>query len=265
MIKIAILTSSSLGSAAYQLEGLLNSKNIKIEAVVLSRGQIKNKQKHYKRKIKKILNIGLLGAINGIRMRNWYSKGILNYLNITPIEEQCKINNIPLYFTPTINSNKTIEIFKDITPDIAISLGNGYIGSKIFNIPKWGMINIHHEELPAYQNAQSIIWQIFNNSINTGYTIHRINKKIDSGEILYSEQIPILFKNKLSKTISYNYAVLWEKSQQGLVKLLENYEYYLYRSKPQGVGKSYTTPSIFQFVKIVRNHNKMKKKCLSQK
>ena len=85
--------------------------------------------------------------------------------------------------------------------DLAISLGCSYISSKIFNIPKYGMINIHHEILPEYQNAQSVIWQLFNNSNKTGYTIHKITKKIDDGPILFKKERDIIISDTLRKTL----------------------------------------------------------------
>jgi methionyl-tRNA formyltransferase len=256
MIKVIILTSSRQGFASFQLAELVKSKKIIVQAVVLNEGLIMNKKKHYKRKIAKIFKIGLFGALNGIRMRKWYSTGVYKYLDIPTIESLCKEHNITLSITPTINSSQTIEYFKNANADIGLSLGNGYIGKKVFSIPKFGMINVHHEELPAYQNAQSIIWQLYNDSDNTGYTIHKIDKHIDTGEILFKEVIPIIFKQNLESTVSLNYSILWKKSSEGLVLLLENFENYFKKSFPQGQGKSYTTPSLKQYLKILRNFKK---------
>jgi len=259
MIKVIILTSSLQGSASVQLSYLVKSKKIIVKSVVLSEGIIINKKNHYKRKIVKIFKIGLFGALNGIRMRKWYSSGIHKYLDVPTIESLCKEHNIPFYVTPTINSSQTIEYFKNANVDIGLSLGNGYIGKKVFSIPKLGMINIHHEELPAYQNAQSIIWQLYNNSSNTGYTIHKIDKHIDTGGILLKEVVPITFKKTLASTVSFNYSVLWKKSSEGLVKVLENFESYFEKSIPQGQGNSYTTPSLKQYLKILRNFQNQQK------
>jgi methionyl-tRNA formyltransferase len=260
MIKVIILTSSLRGYASIQLAELIKSKKIIVKSIVLNQGHILNKKKYYKRKIIKIFKIGLFGALNGIRMRKWYSsRGVSKYLYTPTIESLCKKYNIPLNVTPTINSSQTIEYFKNINADIGLSLGNGYIGKKVFSIPKFGMINVHHEELPAYQGAQSIIWQLYNGSRVTGYTIHKIDKKIDTGEILYKEIFPINFKQNLESTVSFNYSLLWEKSAKGLVKVLENFESYFEKSVPQGQGSSYTTPSLKQYMKILRNFKKMKK------
>ena len=53
MINTIILTCSSQGSASVQLAELIKSKKIKIKSVVLSEGNIANKRKYFKRKIKK--------------------------------------------------------------------------------------------------------------------------------------------------------------------------------------------------------------------
>ena len=152
--------------------------------MILSKGIIVNRRKYFKRKIKKALKIGLFGVLNGIRMRKWYSIDTRKYCDPKSIQDLCKKYNIMLNLTPSVNCSQTIQYFKDANADIGLSLGNGYIGSKIFSIPKFGMINIHHEELPSYQNASSIIWQLYNNSNKTGYTIHKIDKNIDTGDIL---------------------------------------------------------------------------------
>ena len=258
MINVIILTCSNQGSASVQLAELIKSKKIKIKSVVLSEGKIANKRKYFKRKIKKAFKIGLFGVLNGIRMRNWYSIDTRKYCDAKSIEHLCEKHNIPLNFTPSVNCFQTIQYFQDANADIGLSLGNGYIGSKIFSIPKLGMINIHHEELPSYQNASSIIWQLYNNSNKTGYTIHKIDKNIDTGDILYEEVFPIIFKQNLKTTVSFNYVRLWKKSSEGLVKLLENYEDYLEKSVSQGPGKTYTTPSLREYLIILKNFKKLK-------
>ncbi len=159
-MNIIVLTSSRYGTAAHHLPYLINSKSCEISMVILNEGIIFNKNKYYKSKIRKIIKIGLLGALNGIRMRKWFNQDIAEYKKIEELEEICRNNNIPFFTTPNINSQFTLDLFKKANADLGLSLGNGYIGQKIFSLPRYGMINIHHEILPAYQNAQSIIWQL---------------------------------------------------------------------------------------------------------
>lgn len=257
-MKIIILTSSLSGTAAHHLQYLIESNFIEVVMVVYNKGHIKNKKKYYQRKLEKIMKIGIFGTLNGMRIRKWFGEDTLQYLTFNTLDEMCKQYGIPFEQVDTINCKETISAFEDANADIGLSLGNGYIGSKIFNLPKYGMLNIHHEILPTFQNAQSIIWQIFKGSKSTGYTIHKIDKNIDTGEILYQEEMPIVFRKNLGDTVSFNYAKLWELSANGLVEVLQKFEYYYNQAKPQGKGEHYTTPSIAEFFTIFKQFKKLK-------
>lgn len=259
MIEVVILTSSNYGVAAHHLPFLLQSEKVKIKAVIVSKGILLNKNKFYKNKLKKMFKIGFFGTINGIRMRKWYNKNMLKIQPIQSLEMQCLEFKIPYHVVNSTNSDETKELFKQANATVGLSLGNGYISKKIFSIPKFGMLNIHHEQLPDYQNAQSIIWQIFNNSKETGYTIHKIDAKIDTGEILFQENIPISFEKTLGETVTKTLANLQNASAKGLVKVLDNFQDYFINAKPQGAGNHYTTPSFLKFLRITNNFKNLKK------
>jgi methionyl-tRNA formyltransferase len=256
-MKVIILTSSIQGTASHHLKYLLKEKNLTISMVVYNEGKITKKYKYIAKKLRKMARIGLLGTINGIRMRKWFGENISNYTEIGNIVEICRINNIPFYNTASINSAKTVDLFNKSRADIGLSLGNGYIGMKVFNIPRYGMINIHHEILPEYQNGQSVIWQIYNGSSITGYAIHKIDKGIDSGAILLKETVPIHFEKTLADTVSHTLAILYDKSALGLIKVLADFSTYNNQAVQQGAGKSYTTPTIRQYFKILKQFKKL--------
>jgi len=259
-MKVAILTTSPYGTTGHHLPVLFQCKSIEIVMVIVSGSVTPNKRKKYIRIAKKILKIGIGGALNGVRMRKWYSEDIKKYCAIENAEEFCASHGIQFRRVPFTNSTDTQKLFKEANVDIGLSLGNGYISSKIFNIPKYGMLNIHHEILPDYQNAQSIIWQLYNGSTETGYTIHQIDKHIDTGNILLQQKLNIVFRNTLADTVAYNYAKLYDASAVGLVTLLENFDQYFFAASPQTKGNTYTTPSFWQFRKITKQFIKLKSK-----
>lgn len=257
-MKIAILTSDEYGTAAHHLPELIKSPKIEVTAVILNHGIIANRWRHFWRKLKKMWKIGLAGSLNGIRMRRWFGADVQQILCVESIRIQCEKAGVPLYETPSINTDKTESLMRDANADLGVSLGNSFIAPRIFNIPKNGMINIHHEILPDFQNAQSVIWQIFHGSTKSGYTIHQIERKIDAGAILFQEQVSIVFHKKLNETVSHTVAQLWDHSAAGLVRVIENFEEYQSNARPQGKGRHYTTPGLGQFLKIVRQHNRLK-------
>ncbi len=258
-MKVVILTSSMNGTLAHHLPFLLKSKSIEIKMVVVSEGLVANKNKLYKKKLKKILSIGVLGAINGIRMRKWFDEDIKQHTTFIDLKAVCVANGISLKSTPSINCKETENCFREANADIGLSLGNGYIAKRIFSIPSFGMLNIHHEVLPDYQNAQSVIWQLYNGSTTTGFTIHKIDEHIDTGAILYQEKINIEIKNTLGETVSATIAKLYDASAKALVNVLENFAQYNSVAKLQGNGVSYTTPSIWKFIKMNNQFKKIKR------
>jgi phosphoribosylaminoimidazolecarboxamide formyltransferase/IMP cyclohydrolase len=50
--------------------------------------------------------------------------------------DYCNANNILIEHTPTINCSTTIKLFKKANADVGLSVGNSYIGKKVFSIPK---------------------------------------------------------------------------------------------------------------------------------
>ncbi|GHB31300.1 formyltransferase family protein [Mongoliitalea lutea] len=258
-MRIVILTTGLHGVASHHLKKLVEVKDVEIVSVIYNANTKVDVKKSRKRQVEKIKKIGLLGALNGIRMRQWYQSGIHKYLNIVNLEEICREYTLPFFRVESIQDPLLAELIGQQSIDLGLSLGNGYIPKRIFSLPRLGMLNIHHEELPAYQNAQSVLWQLYNKSKHTGYTIHQITSKIDEGDILYQEQVPIQFKDSLGETVSATYALLFEKSVEGLSKVLSDFDYFLSNSSPQGEGNKYTTPSLWQYLQIWINFQKLKK------
>lgn len=253
-MRVIVLTSSTRGFGAYCLPRLAEADGIEVALVVYSQGQVPNRQRYWSRKLKKIRRIGLLGALNGYRMRSWFKEDVRNRLCVDDIRETAQRLGLRWETTPTINCPRTIELFQEADADLGLSLGNSYIAERVFSLPRYGMINVHHEVLPEYQGAQSVIWQIYNESDETGYTIHQIDRHIDTGRILYQERLPIDFQATLRETVIHNYARLYAASVPGLIESVKRYPELAAQAAPQGEGGHYTTPSFWQYLRMRRNH-----------
>ncbi len=256
-MKVIILTSSIRGIASRVLPTLCENKSIDVVKVVLAHGVSPNRKRNLKRKINKTFKIGFLCALNGIRMRDWYSDN-----DVDSIDSLCDSLGVELSETSYINSDRTRELFKEANADLGLSLGNGYIPKSVFSIPKYGMVNIHTEILPEFQGAQSIIWPIYEGAKETGFTIHQIDNKIDTGDILFQEKYPIQFCPSLRETVEKNIMTARMKIPDAFSYVCQNYTSLKAKAISQANGKSYTTPSIWQFIRMVRNHRAMYKESL---
>ena len=62
----------------------------------------------------------------------------------------------------------------------------------VWKAARIGTINLHASLLPHYRGAAPINWAIINGEKITGVTTFFINREIDTGEILFREEIGIL-------------------------------------------------------------------------
>ena len=206
-----------------------------------------------RRRWKKVRRIGLLGALNGVRMRRWYGRMLADRLKCPPLIEACARANVPLIRLTSFADEVARGQLSELDLDVAISLGNGIIPPEFYRIPRFGMLNIHHEVLPEYRGAQTTIWQLHDGSKSTGYSIHEITERIDGGRILLRERVPIQFRRTLRDTVLDTSAEVQVRSIRGLVRVLGDYQWHSERALPNDGKRVYTTPNTRAVLRIYRN------------
>ena len=109
----------------------------------------------------------------------------------TPIKSLAISKNIPVYQPMNIKTEyaKVIEA----NPDIIITCAYGQIiPEALLTYPKYGCINIHGSLLPRLRGGAPIHHAIIDGDKETGITIMYMDKKMDAGDIISEEKIPIL-------------------------------------------------------------------------
>ncbi len=251
-MNIIILTSIRNGIASRCLPALCAHPQLNVKRVILAHSGSPNKKRSLKRRLKKTWRIGLLGALNGIRLREWYCDK-----EVEDLADVCRKHQVELVETEFVNSEQTRNLFREVGPDLGLSLGNAYIGKSVYSIPRFGMINIHNEVLPRFQGAQSIIWPLYEGVAETGFTIHQIDAHIDTGEILFQQRLPIRFYSTLRETVEENLKTSWSQIPAAFSYVCENYEELSRKSMNQEISHSYTTPTFWQFLRMLRKHKEM--------
>ena len=244
-LKIAIVTSSKKSYASLFLKqrSAINAEII----VVLNQAKPRKKGKI----INKIIKIGLFGAVTGLLFRNAYQ------FEFDDIEQFCISHHIPILYSNDFKlapeDEECLRLF-----DVGISMGNGYIPASFFTLFEHGMINVHHEILPDYAGAQSIVWPLIEGRKETGFSIHQINKGLDKGALLMVRKRAIEFGPSLAKTVAENYYRSLELSVEGLLELLETHPRE-WSFQPNLSQRSYTTPTFVQWIRAFANHRKFRK------
>lgn len=109
-----------------------------------------------------------------------------------PVKQVALENGIKVFQYDKIRV-EGVEELKSLKPDLLITCAFGQILSKeIIDIAPLGVINIHASLLPKYRGASPIHYAILNGETKTGITIMKTDEGIDTGDIIYSEQLDIL-------------------------------------------------------------------------
>lgn len=113
-------------------------------------------------------------------------------LRPTPVKAKAEELGLDVYQPNDVNSDESVKLFKEISPDVIVVAAYGQILKKeILSIPKYGCINIHASLLPKYRGAAPINWAIINGEDKTGITIMEMEEKLDAGPMLLQETIEI--------------------------------------------------------------------------
>ena len=110
--------------------------------------------------------------------------------------------------------DEAVQEVKRFRPDLYVVASFGLIVPRwALEIPTIGPVNIHPSLLPRYRGPSPIQWALWNGDRETGITLIRMNDKMDAGNILYQEVVPISPDDNLislSRRLSIRSAeVLW--------------------------------------------------------
>ncbi|MBP6855212.1 MAG: methionyl-tRNA formyltransferase [Candidatus Pacebacteria bacterium] len=102
----------------------------------------------------------------------------------TPVKVWAEKNNIPL-LTPEKIDEKFMSEIKSHELDLGIVVAYGKIFSEeLINLFPLGVLNIHYSLLPKYRGASPVESAILNQDTETGVTIQKMARKMDTGPIL---------------------------------------------------------------------------------
>lgn len=109
-----------------------------------------------------------------------------------PVKVQAEAMGIPVYQLSSLKTTEAHSLVSDLAPDIAVVVTYGkIIPENILNLVPHGFLNVHYSLLPAYRGPsphQTALWQ---GERETGVTIFKLNKGLDTGPILIQKRLPI--------------------------------------------------------------------------
>jgi len=113
-------------------------------------------------------------------------------INQSPVKVFAVENNIPVFQPEKLRNPEFLEELKKLDADVFVVVAFRMMPKVLFEMPKMGTFNLHASLLPDYRGAAPINYAVINGEEKTGATTFFINEKIDEGNILLQEELPVL-------------------------------------------------------------------------
>jgi methionyl-tRNA formyltransferase len=109
------------------------------------------------------------------------------------LKEVAAGHRVPYQRIDNPNHPENVERIAAHRPDVLASVACPFIlKAALLNLPVRAALNIHHAPLPRYKGMMPTFWQMFHGEKSAGVTVHTMSEKLDEGEILHQDSIPIL-------------------------------------------------------------------------
>jgi len=90
------------------------------------------------------------------------------------------------------NNDEVKKVIENIKPEIVITIAYGrIIPLELLEVPKSGWINVHFSLLPRWRGAAPVQWAILTGDKQTGITVFKLDKGMDTGPVYLEQVTPI--------------------------------------------------------------------------
>ena len=97
--------------------------------------------------------------------------------------------NVRMLRVSDINAAATCQAVRDFGPSLGLSLAAPILRTPLFSIPSLGTVNLHKGRLPFYRGMPPAFWELWNDEQVVGCTIHRMDEKLDTGDIVRESRV----------------------------------------------------------------------------
>ena len=110
----------------------------------------------------------------------------------TPVKTFARQHGLPVFQPLKVKEPEFVQKLKEWKPDFIVVAAFGqFLSQEILDIPTYGCINVHGSLLPRYRGAAPIQYAILNGEKETGVTIMRMEKGMDTGPMYSKVTVPI--------------------------------------------------------------------------
>ncbi len=112
-------------------------------------------------------------------------------ISFSPVKEFSLNNKLEVYNPVSLKDPEFISRLRELKPDLFVVVAFRILPKEVYSIPLKGSFNLHGSLLPKYRGAAPIQWALINGEKETGVTTFFLEDKVDTGNIILQEKIPI--------------------------------------------------------------------------
>jgi methionyl-tRNA formyltransferase len=113
-------------------------------------------------------------------------------VSVTPIKQKALELGLPVMQPLSLKDEDFVRHMAELSPNMIIVVALGQIVPKtLLTLPPMGVVNVHPSLLPHFRGSAPIQWAIIKGEKTTGVSTMFLSEKLDAGDVLLSEIVPI--------------------------------------------------------------------------
>jgi len=142
-------------------------------------------------------------------------------LIISAVKKYALDHNLPVLQPKNLKNAEFQENLRAWKADIQVVVAFRMLPVAVWDMPPHGTINLHGSLLPKYRGAAPINWAVINGETETGVTTFKLKHKIDTGDIIAQERMPISI-NDTAGDVHDGMMILGAKTMVETIRNIEN-------------------------------------------
>jgi methionyl-tRNA formyltransferase len=137
------------------------------------------------------------------------------------LRQLAEARHVPCHRIGDPNESQYLQAISASRPDVVVSVACPFIlNRQLLHLPTRAALNIHHAPLPRYRGMMPTFWQMYHGEKSAGITIHTMVERVDAGQILYQEAVPIVTGETMHQLIRRSKRA----GAQAMLHVLRQYE-----------------------------------------
>lgn len=158
------------------------------------------------------------------------------HVTFCPVKAETQKHGLRILQPDKVRDAAFIKDLRLLNPSVIVVAAYGQIlPLDIINMPEYGCVNVHASLLPKYRGAAPINWAIINGESKTGITIMLMDEGMDTGHILFQEEV-VIYEGDTAGSLSHRLSGI---GTDVLMKALKGLEEGSLKPRPQDGIVSY--------------------------